>query len=89
MSSSEPHSIENLTNSLKSSHLNHSFNPDSSQRILELEWNLETDFLRVQVTVEKPVNSKLQLLSINARIFDTLSLLLPSTVILKILLQVV
>lgn len=85
--SNESLSIENLPDSLKASCLMHSFNPDQSHRILGLQWNSETDSPRVQVVEKAIVNTKRQLLHIIAHNFNPLCLLLPSTAILKILLQ--
>ena len=86
-SSNEPHAISHLPDSLKASSIHQSLNPDSSQRILGLEWNLQSDTLRVQVTKEISVNTKRELLSVIAKIFDPLGILAPSTLLLKTLLQ--
>ena len=85
--SNEPNTISHLPESLKASSINQSLNPDSSQRILGLKWNLKRDTLRVQVSKEISVTSKRELLSVIAQIFDPLGILVPLTLLLKILLQ--
>lgn len=66
--------LQNLSDSLKARSLTHSFNSDSSKRILRLEWNRE-----VLIMEKTHVQNKL--------LFHLLSLLSPSTVILMMLLK--
>ncbi|GFX11069.1 integrase catalytic domain-containing protein [Trichonephila clavipes] len=55
--------------------------------MLGLFWDLNEDSFNVRAVLSDQVSTKRQMLSIIARIFDTLGFVSPSTIILKIILQ--
>ncbi|KAF8791597.1 hypothetical protein HNY73_006439 [Argiope bruennichi] len=57
------------------------------QRVLGIFWNLLTDSIQVIIADGEIVNTKRQLLSVIAKIFDRLGLFSHSVIILKIMLQ--
>ena len=75
LSSNETNAISHLPESLKASSNHQSLNPDSSQRILGLEWNPKSDTLRVQVNEEISVKTNRDLLSVITQFFNPLGIL--------------
>ncbi|GBN28338.1 hypothetical protein AVEN_145694-1 [Araneus ventricosus] len=59
----------------------------SSVKILGVHWNSHQDTMQIKITDPQEVLTKRQLLSVIARIFDSLGILSPTTIVLKILMQ--
>ncbi|GFY36788.1 integrase catalytic domain-containing protein [Trichonephila clavipes] len=79
--------VSDLPNSLKTNISSHSFDDESTHKILGLFWDLNEDSFKVRAVLSDQVSTKRQMLSIIARIFDPLGFVSPSTIILKIILQ--
>ncbi|GFW95012.1 integrase catalytic domain-containing protein [Trichonephila clavipes] len=86
-SCTHPEVLSDLPNTLKTNISSHSFDEESTQKILGLFWDLNEDSFKVRAVLSDPVSTKRQMLSIIARIFDPLGFVSPSTIILKIILQ--
>ncbi|GFV12884.1 integrase catalytic domain-containing protein [Trichonephila clavipes] len=86
-SCTHPEVLSDLPNTLKTNISSHSFDEESTQKILGLFWNLNEDSFKVRAVLSDQVSTKRQMLSIIARIFDPLGFVSPSTIILKIILQ--
>ncbi|GFU13913.1 integrase catalytic domain-containing protein [Trichonephila clavipes] len=87
-SCTHPEVLSDLPNTLKTNISSHSFDDESTQKILGLFWDLNEDsFKEVKAVLSDQVSTKRQMLSIIARIFDPLGFVSPSTIILKIILQ--
>ncbi|GFX82166.1 integrase catalytic domain-containing protein [Trichonephila clavipes] len=82
-----PEVLSDLSNTLKTNISSHSFDEESTQKILGLFWDLNEDSFKVRAVLSDQVSTKRQMLSIIARIFDPLGFVSPSTIILKIILQ--
>ncbi|GBN83092.1 hypothetical protein AVEN_233324-1 [Araneus ventricosus] len=65
-----------------------SIDESSLVKILGVHWNSHQDTLQIKITDPQEVLTKRQLLSVIARIFDPLGILSPTTIVLKILMQV-
>lgn len=85
--SNETSILENLPEKLKSTSQNVEFSGDSSQKILGLVWNSKDDVLKIHIASFKSINTKRELLSTIARIYDPLGILSPTTILLKIMMQ--
>ncbi|GFX94569.1 integrase catalytic domain-containing protein [Trichonephila clavipes] len=79
--------LSDLPNTLKTNISSHSFDDESTQKILGLFWDLNEDSFKVRAVLSDQVSTKRQMLSIIAHIFDPLGFVSPSTIILKIILQ--
>ncbi|GFX74721.1 integrase catalytic domain-containing protein [Trichonephila clavipes] len=79
--------LSDLPNTLNTNISSHSFDDESTQKILGLFWDLNEDSFKVRAVLSDQVSTKRQKLSIIARIFDPLRFVSPSTIILKIILQ--
>ncbi|GFW73669.1 integrase catalytic domain-containing protein [Trichonephila clavipes] len=86
-SCTHPEVWSDLPNTLKTNISSHSFDEESTQKILGLFWDLNEDSFKVRAVLSDQVSTKRQMLSIIARIFDPLGFVSPSTIILKIILQ--
>ncbi|GFT11584.1 integrase catalytic domain-containing protein [Trichonephila clavipes] len=86
-SCTHPEVLSDLPNTLKTNISSHSFDEESTQKILGLFWDLNEDSFKVRAVLSDQVSTKRQMLSIIARIFDPLGFVSPSTIILKIILQ--
>ncbi|GFW34715.1 DUF1758 domain-containing protein [Trichonephila clavipes] len=86
-SCTHPEVLSDLPNTLKTNISSHSFDEESTQKILGLFWDLNEDSFKVRAVLSDQVSTKRQMLSIIARIFDPLEFVSPSTIILKIILQ--
>ncbi|GFS88619.1 DUF1758 domain-containing protein [Trichonephila clavipes] len=86
-SCTHPEVLSDLPNTLKTNISSHSFDDESTQKILGLFWDLNEDSFKVRAVLSDQVSTKRQMLSIIARIFDPLGFVSPSTIILKIILQ--
>ncbi|GFY09223.1 integrase catalytic domain-containing protein [Trichonephila clavipes] len=86
-SCTHPEVLSDLPNTLKTNISSHSFDDESTQKILGLFWDLYEDSFKVRAVLSDQVSTKRQMLSIIARIFDPLGFVSPSTIILKIILQ--
>ncbi|GFW58402.1 DUF1758 domain-containing protein [Trichonephila clavipes] len=86
-SCTHPEVLSDLPNTLKTNISSHSFDEESTQKILGLFWDLNEDSFKVRSVLLDQVSTKRQMLSIIARIFDLLGFVSPSTIILKIILQ--
>ncbi|GFX74360.1 uncharacterized protein TNCV_3453081 [Trichonephila clavipes] len=78
-----PEVLLDLTNTLKTNISSHSFDDESNQKILGLFWDIDEDSFKVRAVVSDQVSTKIQMLSIIARIFDPLGFVSPSTIHLK------
>ncbi|GFW66731.1 DUF1758 domain-containing protein [Trichonephila clavipes] len=86
-SCTHPEVLSDLPNTLKTNISSHSFDDESTQKILGLFWDLNDDSFKLRAALSDQVSTKRQMLSIIARIFDPLGFVSPSTIILKIILQ--
>ncbi|GFV82250.1 integrase catalytic domain-containing protein [Trichonephila clavipes] len=86
-SCTHPEVLSDSPNILKTNISSHSFDDESTHKILGLFWDLNEDSFKVRAVLSDQVSTKRQMLSIIARIFDTLGSVSPSTIILKIILQ--
>ncbi|GFW54359.1 integrase catalytic domain-containing protein [Trichonephila clavipes] len=86
-SCTHPEVLSDLPNTLKTNISSHSFDGESTQKILGLFWDLNEDSFKVRAVFSHQVSTKRQMVSIIARIFDPLGFVSPSTIILKIILQ--
>ncbi|GFW47451.1 integrase catalytic domain-containing protein [Trichonephila clavipes] len=86
-SCTHPEVLSDLPNTLKTNIFSHSFDDESTQKILGLFWDLNEDSFKVRAVLSDQVSTKRQMISIIARIFDPLGFVCPSTIILKIILQ--
>ncbi|GFT25026.1 integrase catalytic domain-containing protein [Trichonephila clavipes] len=86
-SCTHPEVLSDLPNTLKTNISSHSFDEESTQKILGLFSDLNEDSFKVRAVLSDQVSTKRQMLSIIARIFDPLGFVSPSTIILKIILQ--
>ncbi|GFT23624.1 integrase catalytic domain-containing protein [Trichonephila clavipes] len=82
-----PEVLSDFPNTLKTNISSRSFDDESTQKILGLFWDLNEDSFKVRAVLSDQVSTKRHMLSIIARIFDTLGFVSPSTIILKIILQ--
>ncbi|GFX75459.1 integrase catalytic domain-containing protein [Trichonephila clavipes] len=82
-----PEVLSDFQNIPKTNISSHSFDDESTQKILGLFWDLNEDSFKVRAVLSDQVSTKRQMLSTIARIFDSLGFVSPSTIILKIILQ--
>ncbi|GFV95640.1 DUF1758 domain-containing protein [Trichonephila clavipes] len=78
-SCTHPEVLSDLPNTLKTNISSHSFDEESTQKILGLLWDLNEDSFKVRAVLSDQVSTKRQMLSIIARIFDPLGFVSPST----------
>lgn len=85
--SNAPEVISHLPTDLKSTSDSVHIQEDNSIKILGLKWNAVEDTFKINIQDSNSVNTKRQLLSVIARIFDPLGLLSATTILLKIMMQ--
>ena len=84
---SHPEALSEIPNQDKTNASIHFFEEDHTQRVLGIFWDLREDTIQVRTVNHNQVQTKRQLLSAIAQIYDPLGLIAPATLILKLLLQ--